>query len=150
MYGNSWADRLNGRQRTVYSFATAIALLIASTMFFSITTVNEVGVPYECGPAAYALLAGPDDEDPERGDCQTAARQRLTTVSGLILLIIIGSHIGSRLSRTPPVIRAREPSVTIAEPGAVVDGTRRAGVSQDTTITGYQRTPASGRPFRWR
>lgn len=101
MYGNSWAERLNGQQRLVHALATVIALTIASAMFFSIKATTAVGGEFDCGPAAYALVAGPEYEDGEKGDCRTAASKRLTTVTGLIVLTIIGSHIGARLTRSP-------------------------------------------------
>lgn len=101
MYGNSWAERLNGQQRLVHALATVVALTIASAMFFSIKAATAVGGEFECGPAAYALVAGPTHQDAEQGDCRTAATKRLTTVTGLIVLTIIGSHIGARLTRSP-------------------------------------------------
>lgn len=101
MYGNSWAERLNGRQRAVHAAATVLGLLIASTMFFGSEATTATGAEFDCGPAAYALLAGPERQTAEHGDCETAARKRLTTVAGLIVLTVIGSQIGSRLCRTP-------------------------------------------------
>jgi hypothetical protein len=100
MYGN-WAERLNGQQRAVHAIATVIALTIASSMFFSIKAATAIGGEYDCGPAAYALVAGPTEQDAEQGDCHTAASKRLTTVAGLIVLTVIGSQIGVRLTRTP-------------------------------------------------
>lgn len=101
MYGNSWVERLNSQQRLVHALATVIAITIASAMFFSIKAPTAIGGEFDCGPAAYALFAGPAHEDAEVGDCRTAASKRLTTVIGLIVLTVIGSHIGARLARSP-------------------------------------------------
>jgi hypothetical protein len=105
----SWADRLNGRQRAVHSFATAIGLMIASAMFFSLRATNDMGALIDCGPAAYALFAGPADSELDHGDCRREAWQRMTTVTGLVGLTVIGSSIGVRLARTPPASRPPEP-----------------------------------------
>jgi hypothetical protein len=111
----SWADKLNGRQRAVHSFATVIGLIIASAMFFSLKATTPTGGVVDCGPAAYALFASPADDQPDHGDCRREAWQRMTTVSGLVLLTVIGSHIGGRLARTPTTARPREnpPTVTV-------------------------------------
>jgi hypothetical protein len=101
MHIHAWAERLNPRQRAVHSVATAVGLIIASTMFFSIRAPTSLGGEYDCGPAAYALFAGPSAEHPEQGNCRSAAGERLTTVSGLLMLTVIGSYIGGQLSRTP-------------------------------------------------
>lgn len=101
MYGKSWTERLNGQQRAVHAVATVIGLTIASAMFFSIKAETAVGGEFDCGPAAYALVAGPASQDAEQGDCRTAAGKRLTTVAGLIVLTVIGSNIGARLARSP-------------------------------------------------
>ena len=106
---NSWADRLNGRQRAVHSFATAIGLMIASAMFFSLKATNDMGARIDCGPAAYALFAGPADSELDHGDCRREAWQRMTTVTGLVMLTVVGSTIGSRLARTPPVYSPPDP-----------------------------------------
>jgi hypothetical protein len=105
---NSWADRLNGRQRVVHAFATAIGLLIASAMFFSLHATNDMGARIDCGPAAYALFASSTDAELDHGYCRREAWQRMTTVSGLVALTVIGSSIGSRLAKTPPSNRPRE------------------------------------------
>jgi hypothetical protein len=114
----SWADKLNGRQRAVHSFATVIGLVIASAMFFSLKATTPAGGEVDCGPAAYALFASsPADDEPDRGDCRTEAWQRMTTVTGLVLLTVIGSYIGGRLARTPAAVRPREhpPTVTVMQ-----------------------------------
>lgn len=113
----SWADKLNGRQRAVHSFATVIGLIIASAMFFSLKATTPTGGAVDCGPAAYALFASAPDDRTELADCRREAWQRMTTVSGLVLLTITGSYIGGRLARTPAVIRPREhpPTVTVVQ-----------------------------------
>lgn len=93
----------------MHSFATAIGLMIASAMFFSLTATNDVGARIDCGPAAYALFAGPADPEIDHGDCRREAWQRMTTVTGLVGLTVIGSSIGVRLARTPPGSRPHEP-----------------------------------------
>ena len=97
----NWALRLNGRQRVVHAVATVLALIIASTMFFGIKAPTAIGGEFDCGPAAYALLAGPERSTTDEGDCQAAAGKRLTTVIGLIALTLVGGHIGVRLSQAP-------------------------------------------------
>ncbi|HSK96802.1 MAG TPA: hypothetical protein VK891_09315 [Euzebyales bacterium] len=113
----SWADKLNGRQRAVHSFATVIGLIIASAMFFSLKATTPTGGTVDCGPAAYALFANPADDQADRGDCRREAWQRMTTVTGLVLLTVVGSAIGGRLARTPTTVRAREhpPTVTVVQ-----------------------------------
>jgi hypothetical protein len=107
---NSWADRLNGRQRAVHSVATAIGLIIASAMFFSLKATNDAGARIDCGPAAYALFAAPAEPELDLGDCRREAWQRMTTVTGLVALTVIGSSIGGRLARTPRAPRPLEPA----------------------------------------
>lgn len=109
MHVNSWADRLNGRQRVVHALATVIGLMIASAMFFSLKATNEIGAMVDCGPAAYALFAGPADPELDQGDCRRAAWQRMTTVTGLVMLTVIGSSMGVRLAKTPVASLPREP-----------------------------------------
>jgi hypothetical protein len=111
----SWADKLNGRQRAVHSFATAIGLIIASAMFFSLKATTETGAEVECGPAAYAMFAAPADYVPDQGACQREAWQRMTTVTGLVVLTVIGSHIGGRLAKTPAPSRPREGAPLVVE-----------------------------------
>jgi hypothetical protein len=117
----SWADRLNGRQRAVHSIATAIGLIIASAMFFSLKATNDMGARIDCGPAAYALFADPAEPELDHGECRSEAWQRMTTVTGLVALTVIGSAIGGRLARTPPVYRPLEP----APPRTAADAPRR-------------------------
>lgn len=115
MRENSWAAQLNGRQRTVHSLSTVLALLIASSMFFGLSAPTTTGVEFDCGPAAYALIAGPDHATVEHGDCGTAASKRLTTAVGLIGLTIIGSALGGWFAMTPRPARLRV-TRTSAEP----------------------------------
>jgi hypothetical protein len=111
----SWADKLNGRQRAVHSFTTAIGLMIASAMFFSLKATTDVGARIDCGPAAYALFADPADHELDQGDCRREARERLTTVTGLVMLTAVGSYIGGRLARTPAPSRQRDTQTTVVE-----------------------------------
>ena len=112
----SWADKLNGRQRAVHSFATAIGLIIASTMFFSLKATTATGAVVDCGPAAYAMFADAAEHAPDQGDCHREAWQRMTTVTGLVMLTVIGSHIGGRLAKTPaPNRNTRDGSPLVVE-----------------------------------
>lgn len=112
MYRSFWAERLNGRQRGVYAVAMTFGLIIASAMFFELDAPTGNGGEYDCGPTAYALLAGPVVETAAQADCQTAALQRTTTVSGLLLLSAMGAAMGARLVATPrPPARAPQPTV---------------------------------------
>ena len=111
----SWADKLNGRQRAVHSFATAIGLIIASAMFFSLEATTEAGGEVDCGPAAYAMFAAPAERTLDQGSCQREAWQRMTTVTGLVVLTVIGSHIGGRLAKTPDPSRPRESAPLVVE-----------------------------------
>jgi hypothetical protein len=85
--------------------------MIASAMFFSLKATNDMGAMVDCGPAAYALFAGPTDPELDHGDCRRAAWQRMTTVTGLVMLTAVGSSIGGRLARTP--VPNRPPDVTV-------------------------------------
>lgn len=85
-------------------------LIVAATMFLSLTALTDRGADYDCGPAAFALLAGPDVQTVDVADCRRAAGQRLTTVSGLVVLATLGAAWGPRLLATP------EPPRPVAPP----------------------------------
>ncbi len=69
-------------------------------MFLSLTALTGKGTAYDCGPAAFALMAGPGEQTRNVADCRRAAGQRLTTVTGLVVLATIGASIGPRLLDT--------------------------------------------------
>lgn len=92
----------NGRQRAVLATTGMFALIVASAMFFSLSALTRTGAEFDCGPAAFALIAGPGHESAQVADCRRAASQRLTTVSGLVVLAIVGARMGWRLFDTPP------------------------------------------------
>lgn len=84
-------------------------LIVAATMFMSLTALTARGADYACGPAAFALFAGPDVETVDVADCRRAAGQRLTTVGGLIVLASLGAALGPRLLTTPEPLRTVDP-----------------------------------------
>lgn len=96
-----WAVPVNRRQLAIKATAMVFSLIVASTMFFTITALTATGDEYDCGPAAYALFAGPSVQTNEVADCQMHAQRRLTTVVGLVVLACIGSAMGWRLFDTP-------------------------------------------------
>lgn len=96
-----WPEPMNGRQRAVQGTAAMFVLIVAATMFLSLTTLTRAGADYGCGPATFALLAGPDRQTDQVGDCRRAASQRLTTVVGLATLALLAGSFGTRLLETP-------------------------------------------------
>ena len=102
----------------MHSIATMVGLIIASAMFFSLEATAPAGDEVDCAPAPYALFASsPAADEPDPADCRSEAWQRMTTVTGLVLLTVIGSYIGGRLARTPTVARPRTnpPTVTVVQ-----------------------------------
>lgn len=96
-----WPEPTSGRQRAVQATAALFVLVVASTMFFSLTALTGRGADYDCGPAAFALVAGPDAQTVTTADCRRAAGQRLTTVVGLVTLFLVAGSVGTRLLDGP-------------------------------------------------
>lgn len=92
-----WPEPASGRQRAVQGTAALFVLIVTSAMFFSLTALTRAGADYDCGPAAFALVAGPDRQTDRTADCRRAASQRLTTVAGLATLAVIAGAFGTRL-----------------------------------------------------
>lgn len=107
-----WPEAASGRQRAVQAVAALFALIVASTMFISLTALTSEGADYECGPAAFALLAGPDQQSARTADCRRAASQRMTTVAGLVALAWIAGSFGTRLLDGPIDPRRSDPPET--------------------------------------
>ncbi len=103
-----WPSAACRRRRAIRGTALLFSLIVASTMFFSLTATTGNGAAYDCGPAAFALMAGPGEQTRHRANCRRAAGQRLTTVTGLVVLATIGAAIGPRLLDTnePEPVRA--------------------------------------------
>ncbi len=85
-------------------------LMASSTMFFSLTAPAGSGAAFDCGPAAFALIAGPGEQTRDAADCRRAAGQRMTTVTGLVALATIGAAIG------PPLLDSNEPEPIRTQP----------------------------------
>lgn len=104
-----WPEPASGRQRAVQATAALFVLIVASMMFFSLTALTREGADYDCGPAAFALVAGPDRQTDRTADCRRAASQRLTTVTGLATLAVIAGAFGTRLLEGAPDSRDAGP-----------------------------------------
>ncbi|CAN5753748.1 hypothetical protein BH23ACT10_BH23ACT10_13520 [soil metagenome] len=104
-----WPDASVRQERAIRGTAMLFCLIVAATMFASLTALTARGADYDCGPAAFALFAGPDAQTTDVADCGRAAGQRLTTVGGLIVLAMLGATLGPRLLTTPEPPRAIEP-----------------------------------------
>jgi hypothetical protein len=96
-----WPEPASGRQRAAQAVAALFVLIAASTMFLSLTALTGEGADYDCGPAAFALVAGPDRQTDRTADCRRAASQRLTTVAGLATLAVMAGAFGTRLLEGP-------------------------------------------------
>lgn len=105
--------RLDRRQRAILVSAGLVMLLAAATMFLSLDAVTAAGADYDCGPAAYALVAGPSEVTALVADCRTAAAKRLTTVIGLAVLTAVGGVLAALLLPAPE----RYPGALDQQPG---------------------------------
>jgi hypothetical protein len=115
-----WRDADVRHERAIRSVAMLFCLIVAATMFFSLTALTGDGADYDCGPAAFALLAGPADQAADVADCRRAAGQRLTTVSGLVILATFGAAVGPRLLAAPATVRSpTDPSPDLPSDGRV-------------------------------
>lgn len=121
-----WPEPASGRQRVVQGTAALFLLTVMSAMFFSLTALTGAGADYDCGPAAFALVAGPDRQTDRTADCRRAASQRLTTVAGLATLAVIAGAFGTRLLDGAP-------------------GSRRADAA-DRSVYERPRAPRPSRP----
>lgn len=88
-------------ERAIRGTAMLFSLAVAATMFMSLTALTARGAEYDCGPAAFALFAGPSGQTVDAADCRRAAGQRLTTVTGLVALATVGAILGPRLLAVP-------------------------------------------------
>lgn len=93
--------RFDRRQRAILVGAGLAMLLAASTMFLSLDALTAAGADYDCGPAAYAFVAGPSAATDLVADCRTAAAKRLTTVTGLSMLTGVGGLLAALLLPAP-------------------------------------------------
>lgn len=88
-------------ERAIRGTAMLFSLAVAATMFMSLSALTARGAEYDCGPAAFALFAGPGQQTVDAADCRRAASQRLTTVTGLVVLATVGAILGPRLLAIP-------------------------------------------------
>ena len=93
--------RFDPRQRAILVGAGLVMLIAIATMFLSLTALTDAGADYDCGPAAYAFVAGPAHATDLVADCRTAAAQRFTTVAGLTTLTGIGGLLAALLLPAP-------------------------------------------------
>lgn len=100
--------RFDRRQRAILVTTGAIVLLAVASMFLSLTALTAAGADHDCGPAAYALVVGPDRATELVANCRTAAAQRLTTALGLGTLTAVGGVLAALLLPAPDAVPPAE------------------------------------------